>query len=604
MPRSFQSQLVRKSPLKQIDVTPPDLSVIQQEDLEDAKLDKPYRVGIEIPLAIELNHAGQWDELPDGGRICRLAITCTGAKGIGLNYNNLQLPQGSDLFIYTPNHNTVIGSFTANEIPGNHIFATRPLYTDKIVVEYYEPAEIKGNATASISGLVYMYRGFQNPEPDNIKSISSSSCEVNVNCQEGQDWQNQKQGVVKIFTKVGSKYFYCTGTLVNNTLQDFSPLFLTAAHCSRDIQGGGVSSDTDYYQWIFYFNYEYIGCIPSGTNNHSIVGAQKLAKADDPSDIGSDFLLLKLNSSIPGNYNPYYCGWDAMNETSSNGVCIHHPNGDVKKISTYTTPTTSGTYGSTPDTHWVVQWASTANGHGVTEGGSSGSALFNQDGLVVGALTGGGSDCDHLTLQDMFGKVSYSWVSNGTDSSQQLKPWLDPGNTGILKMSGTFNENMAIADFTADTRIIPVGGSVNFQDLSAGKPTSWHWYFDNASPSESTVQNPSGIVFGSYGKMNIKLVAANLYNSDTIIKESYIDVRAVVSPNPSTGIINVLADVNNPDDVIIEVYDVLGKRVESFAFSGSASPSYSISLPEFGSIFLVKVIQGKKSQINKVLVIR
>lgn len=601
-PRSFQSQHLKGSLPAVVEVSPPDLLSIQKEDIEDARLEKSYRVGVEIPVAISLETSGQWDQLPGGGRIWRVAINSPGAQGIGLNFKNLQLPPGSDLFVYTPDHSLVIGAITSSEIPSNHTFTSRPLYGDKIIIEYYQPESVVGNEVIEISGLVFMYRGMVQPAVKNNKSTLSGSCEVNVNCEEGQNWQNQKQGVVKIYAKVSTNYFWCTGTLINNTEQNFSGLLLTAAHCSKN--GSGVTASVDdFSQWVFYFNYETAACGSTGAQEHTIIGVQKLAMANYQLDVGSDFLLLKLQGEIPASYNPFYCGWNATSENSTSGVCIHHPGGDVKKISTYTTPLSSGTWGSTPNTHWVVKWAATNNGFGVTEGGSSGSPLFNNNGLVIGALTGGDSDCQHLTEADMFGKVYYSWLSNGNTADQQLKPWLDPGNSGTTVLPGSYNEKYAVAEFSANSKVIPVGGTVDFQDLSRGKPDHWHWYFQGANPSESTVQNPSGVRFERFGKMNVKLVVSNSFNSDTIVKEEYIDVRAVVSPNPSFGVVNILTDLNNEKDIVIEVFDAFGKIVQRFGYPGAITSTYSIKLPPYGNVFFIRVMHGDQVQTHKVIVV-
>jgi PKD repeat protein len=184
-----------------------------------------------------------------------------------------------------------------------------------------------------------------------------------------------------------------------------------------------------------------------------------------------------------------------------------------------------------------------------------------------------------------------------------LKPWLDPGNTGILKMPGSYNQNLAVADFSANTYIIPVGGSINFQDLSAGKPDNWHWYFQSGKPAESIDQNPSGIVFERYGAMNVKLVVSNAYNTDSIVKEGFIDVRAIVSPNPCEGVINILSDINNSDELIIEVFDVQGKIAQRFEYTGSSASSYQIKLPDYGNVFMIRVIQGSQVQTHKVIVV-
>jgi len=607
LPRSFQLQLNQKSQLQPVEIDGPDMLSIQQEDSEDARLEKSYRVGVEIPVAITSANSGQWDNLPGGGRIWRVTIKCNGAQAIGLNYNKLQLPAGTDIFVYTPDHKNVIGAFTSTEIPENQKFATRPLSGDVMVLEYFEPDYVKEQEVINISGLVYIYRGFEPQHPENKKSASAGSCEVNINCSEGDNWKKQKQGVVKILTKVGTRYFFCTGSLLNNTAQDFKAFLLTAAHCSRD-NNGGVASDSDYTQWIFYFNYEYPDCVPGTTTQSTIVGVQKLAISKTTIDIRSDFLLMQSLQKIPAQYNAYYCGWDAGNGNSSSGVCIHHPDGDVKKISTYTTQLKSGTNleSSTPNTAWLVTWAQTTNGFGVTEPGSSVAPLFDKDGLVIGSLTGGYAECAYPNLLDYFGKVSYSWISNGTTPDMQLKPWLDPGNIlegGILKMNGSFNNNLAIADFTANTFAIPIGGTIDFQDLSAGKPDTWHWYFQGGKPSESREQNPKGILFERFGSMNVKLVVSNAYNSDSIVKEEFIDVRAIVSPNPCTGVVNILSDKNNEAKITIEVFDALGKIAQRFEYSGSTSEIYSIKLPDYGNVFIIRILQGDQVQIHKVVVV-
>ena len=601
VPRSFQFQSVLKSQLKIIDVAAPDLLTLQKEDFEDARLEKPYRVGVEVGVSISPVTDGQWDDLPGGGRIWRATILCKNAQGIGLNYNELRLPEGSDIFVYTPDHNYIIGAITSTEL-SETAFSTRPLKGDKLIIEYYEPAKVNEQPVIDIFGIVYMYRGFDTQDL-NKKSVSSGSCEVNVNCAEGQNWQKQKQGVVKILTKVGTQTFYCTGVLMNNTLQDFSGLLLTAGHCSEGT--GTYASDEDYKHWIFYFNYEYPGCSRSGSPTElTVVGVQKLATTAQLSNEGSDFLLLKSLTNIPAKYNPFYCGWDAGIGNSDSGVCMHHPDGDVKKISTYKTMLGSGSFwGTTPNTHWLVKWAQTINGHGVTEGGSSGSPLFDDEGLVIGTLTGGPSSCQNPGGEDMFGKVSYSWISNGSLPSLQLKPWLDPGNTGILKMPGSFNENLTIADFSAESRVIPVGGSTGFYDLSTGKPTKWHWYFQGGDPYESTMQNPSGIIFDRYGKMNVKLVVTNPYNSDSIVKEGYIDVKAVVSPNPSKGTVSILTDINNTEGINIDVFDAVGKLAQHYQYKGSSSSSYNITLPDYGNMFIIRIIQGDQVQTHKVIVV-
>jgi hypothetical protein len=56
----------------------------------------------------------------------------------------------------------------------------------------------------------------------------------------------------------------------------------------------------------------------------------------------------------------------------------------------------------------------------------------------VGTLTGGYSDCDSgsINSEDYYGKFSWHWDKNGSDSASMLKYWLDPHNTGVTQIGG------------------------------------------------------------------------------------------------------------------------------------------------------------------------
>ena len=139
-------------------------------------------------------------------------------------------------------------------------------------------------------------------------------------------------------------------------------------------------------------------------------------------------------------FNPYFAGWD-RNNTGATSCEFSPPSGDIKKVSTYTSSLTSDgglNWFNNNNTHWSVTWANTSNGHGVTEGGSSGSPIFNQNGLIVGKLTGGSSYCDATSSPDIYGKIWYSWDQMGNSSGQQLKPWLDPNSTNVTSLQGRY----------------------------------------------------------------------------------------------------------------------------------------------------------------------
>ena len=80
------------------------------------------------------------------------------------------------------------------------------------------------------------------------------------------------------------------------------------------------------------------------------------------------------------------------------------------------------------------------------------------------------------------------------------------------------------ADFTASTTDVSLGQSINFTDTSEGMVTSWNWTFEGATPSSSTVQNPTGITYNTAGDYDVTLTVTGPGGTRTITKEDYIHV--------------------------------------------------------------------------------
>ncbi|MDD4149990.1 MAG: choice-of-anchor J domain-containing protein, partial [Bacteroidales bacterium] len=147
--------------------------------------------------------------------------------------------------------------------------------------------------------------------------------------------------------------------------------------------------------------------------------------------------------------------------------------------------------------------------------------------LVVGTLSGGSSYCSSPTSPVLYGKLSYHWTSNGSASSQQLKYWLDPDNTGATTCDILDPNNIGlITDFSASPTSVSVGGQVSFTDLSTGGyVTSRSWSFPGGTPSSSTYANPT-ITYNTAGTYNVTLTVNTSSDSDTKIKYGYITVMS------------------------------------------------------------------------------
>lgn len=80
-----------------------------------------------------------------------------------------------------------------------------------------------------------------------------------------------------------------------------------------------------------------------------------------------------------------------------------------------------------------------------------------------------------------------------------------------------------LPSFTASTTQVALGSSVNFTDNSFGEIVSWNWTFEGGTPSTSTQQNPSGIVYNEAGYFDVSLTITDADgNSETLTRNDYI----------------------------------------------------------------------------------
>jgi hypothetical protein len=174
----------------------------------------------------------------------------------------------------------------------------------------------------------------------------------------------------------------------------------------------------------------------------------------------SDGMLLLLDQMIPEHYDVYYNGWDHRDIAPASGAGLHHPEGDYMKISTYGSPATITTFESAEfkgdkNAHLNVTFMQTVNGFGVTEEGSSGSPLFNENKLVTATLTGGNSSCTYSKGLNLYGRLYSHWDKYGADSVSRMSVWLDPLETGAETLTGRYRREIKPAP--ADLRAVNQG---------------------------------------------------------------------------------------------------------------------------------------------------
>lgn len=431
-----------------IELLAPNMEAINAEDKLRDKQGKLYRIGVALFTNLSPENSGVWTIDQQGTKTWSLTIKSAGAEALSFIFDHFDL-NGNSTFKILNKKGELVHAIVTNEDELEDLQQHLALcFGDELTLMLSEP---KGTMASSIhlDRVIYNYRSTGNPSAAKVNE--SDACEVNVNCSPvGDNWQDEKRGVARIYVVEPAGAGWCSGSLVNNTAQDCKPYMLTAFHCGEN------STTANFNVWKFYFKYEVTGCVnptSGGTlGSNVITGSVKKADANDGGGIsGSDFLLVQMgtanneattiNKLKTTGFNAYWNGWDANNTATTGGVGIHHPAGDIKKISTFNGTTISSTYGGqVSGTHWRLSWSSNSNGHGVTEGGSSGSPIFNNStGRIIGTLTGGSSYCNALTSPDFYGKMSYHWTSNGTQAMYQLKPLLDPTNSGLMVLNGSGN---------------------------------------------------------------------------------------------------------------------------------------------------------------------
>jgi len=388
-----------------------DLVAAAAEDaVTDQFKDAPWRFGLEREVVYNLDNSGTWT-FENGNHIWRLGVDCPDAVNVSFMLSHFNLPADAALYVYNSNRTAFLGSFTQENNKDWGGLSLGVLDGSNMILEYHESPASHGLGSIEIGTVVHGYRSLLNHQDAIIEEMTSrmgpfgnsGACNVNVNCPEGADWQTEKRSVALI---VNGGSAYCTGSLVNNTANDATPYFLTANHCI------GTPNT-----WVYYFNHESADCSgSSGPTDQSVSGGTLLVQNG-----GSDFALIELSSTPPANYNVEYAGWDNSGNIPSAAVGIHHPSGDLKKICFENdAPYHSNTGGA--EVWWIDSWEL-----GVTEPGSSGSPLFDNNHRIIGQLYGGAAACSGSVnngAYDFYGRFNVSWGLGASD-------YLDPLNTGV-----------------------------------------------------------------------------------------------------------------------------------------------------------------------------
>lgn len=374
----------------------------------EAVLLEDQQTGREMPrigIKQDVNYTVEDGRLIEKGNysLWSMTLRSANAKSMSVRFDNSNLPENAVMYLFNEESRFIVGPIKKRDFR-NGTFRSDYLNGDHVSIQVFIPRnesieELSTNISSYDHGII-PFRVFD----DNFED--SEPCNVNVACEQGVGWECQSESVCKIIhSSIGS----CTGSLINNDCCDLTPFVLTADHC---IAGFPVDD------YLYRFNYQSPQCEPNGETPPSqwitYFGSEVRARWG-----ATDFGLVELFDRPSSNMS--FAGWDRTNQTPPNSTFIHHPSGDVKKISF-----DNGASTLTANFYNFNLTPGMNGDFGTLEGGSSGCPKYNPDQRIIGQQSGGFPQtilCTTTNSVNEDGRFDISWQGNGTPDSR-LRDWL------------------------------------------------------------------------------------------------------------------------------------------------------------------------------------
>ena len=549
---------------------------------------------VSMPIGVNIapSSSGEWFELENGDRVWLLHIQLRGAAGVGVFFRDGFLPRGAELRVFGADDRYFRDPITAEGLNGRPRFWSGVVSAESVIVEYYEPLRAKSKGDFLIDRIDYVYS-----TAGAERFGDALDCHVNVNCPEGDDWQQQKRSISRITMVLEEGIGFCTGNLMNNTEQDQTPYILTGFHCQDGF-------NPLYDLWFFDFNFEFDDCFSVTTppDYLSLVGCVQRAGRQE-----NDLLLLELQTAIPASLEPFFLGWDRTGNPPARSVNIHHPMADVKKITIIDT----AAYVFNSAISWDNGVLTPPNHHfrldyngGTFETGSSGSAMIDLNGRMVAQLHGGLSGCE--SSFGYFARFSMSWDGGGA-AENRLQDWLDPNGQGVMTLDGldpmqeagaTVSGSVVMEnDKAVSNVIVQLAGAEVAVIATAYTDANGDFSFGNVPLNSGyavTIDKPDDAVDG-LSVLDIIRIRKHVQNVE-LLDNPFQIIAADVDGSGSVNVLDIIKIqkvILNIDETFEDVH-VWRYVPANFAFSDPANPF----LDQFPETFSLNTLTGNFNGIN------
>jgi lysyl endopeptidase len=359
---------------------------------------RAYQIGVAASLPSSAkNFRPQrlaWVADADGGFVTQFTVNADAAAGIRLGFEAVQLPADFEMRVVGKDATRVLGPVGAEDVDAatNMLWAPISLGDQQTVELRVGRLEDTKRLGLRLTDVSYLFASPLDREGHfMLQAKMSQSCEVNVACSTDSAVQATQKAVARMVYTRGGSSFLCTGTLMNTTAGAVKPYFYSAHHC--------ISSSTVAATLNTFWNYQSSTCNGTSAGNFTQLTRGAFYRY---SNANSDALLLELKEAPPS--GALYAGWTASAQSARlDSTGIHHPAGDIKKVSRGTLIRTNGTGNGSGASFNEIEWYS-----GVTEGGSSGSGIFKKSTSgslqLYGGLWGGASFCTSPKAHDFYSR--------------------------------------------------------------------------------------------------------------------------------------------------------------------------------------------------------
>jgi lysyl endopeptidase len=410
---------------------------------------RPFKLA--VPVAVDLNVVKLTDWTFDNTYAYgKYTIKLNGALSSSINFDQFYLPKGTEMYVYNEKGNMITGTITENENNADKIWGSWFYKGDILTIEIKTPIETKDQLLLHAGNVAYGYKEMYTAQVGNFGQ--SAACNINVLCALGNGWQNERNAVALILDANGSAL--CSGAMVMNTCNTSTPFFLTANHCFTTSPTG----------WRFTFQAWSATCTPSQNSNGVTFNGSNLRA----NSAASDFCLVELNNTPAANSGINYAGWNRNTAGITQTTIIHHPRGDVMKITRDDQAPAFANFSGAACWQLVVD-------NGTTEGGSSGAPYFDQNRRII-AQHFGINDNNLPVCQQVNkfgGRFDLSWTG-GASNATRLSNWLDPSGSNVLTTNTTNIANLTGGlSITGSASICTANTQYTVAGFAAGTVVNW-----------------------------------------------------------------------------------------------------------------------------------